>query len=109
MGEPEMISELMRITVRELVEGEGISRSLLLELIEYDIARPIAGAGMDDWLFDAEGAHWMKRAIRLQRDLEIDWVAVALLVDLLRERDRLSSENQLLRQRLDRFLSNENT
>ena len=47
----------------------------------------------------------MQRAIRLHRELDIDWVAVAMLIDLLRERDRLQNENQVLRQRLGRFLS----
>ena len=62
---------------------------------------------MDDWSFDAGSAHWMQRAIRLHRDLEIDWVAVAMLIDLLREREKLHRENRALRQRLGRFLSEE--
>lgn len=99
-----MISEVMRITVRELTERQGISRAVLLELVEYEIARPLEGTGPDEWIFDADSAHWMKRAVRLQRDLEIDWVAVAMLVDLLRERERLRGENRALRQRLNRFL-----
>ncbi len=100
-----MISELMRITVRELTERQGISRSVLLELVACEIARPVEGAGPDEWIFDADSAHWIQRAVRLQRDLEIDWVAVAMLVDLLRERERLRGENRALRQRLNRFLA----
>ena len=56
-------------------------------------------------MIDATNAQWMQRAIRLQRDLDIDWVAVAMLIDLLREREQLSYENRILRQRLERFLA----
>jgi|SRR5210317_1100322 len=100
-----MISTVMRITVSELCECEGLSQSLLLDLVEYEIAQPVAGSTIEDWIFDATSAQWMQRAIRLQRDLDIDWVAVAMLIDLLREREQLSYENRILRQRLERFLA----
>ena len=99
-----MKSTVMRITVSELCKREGLSHSVLVEMVHSEIALPLAGSSIEDWIFDINGAHWMKRAIRLQRDLEIDWIAVAVLIDLLREREKLSQENQCLRQRLARFL-----
>lgn len=100
-----MNGTVSRISVAEFCEGEGIKRSVLIELVEYDIARPLAGSSSEDWEFDTSSAHWMKRAVRLRRDLELDWVATAMLIDLLRERETLRAENVRLRQRLDRFLS----
>lgn len=100
-----MISSMMRVTVKELCEREELPRTLLVELIEYDIARPVSGSSVEDWVFDATGTHWLKCALRLQRDLDLDWVAVAMLVELLQERERLSEENRALRQRLQRFMS----
>ncbi len=100
-----MSSSISRITVSELCEREGVPPSLLVQLVRYEIARPLSGSSTRDWEFDTISAHWMQRAIHLQRDLDIDWVAVATLIDLLRERDRLQRENRLLRQRLGRFLS----
>ena len=102
-----MTTAVVRISVRELCEREGLSQSLLVELVQCDIARPVAGNSVDDWLFDATAAHWLNKAMRLQRDLDLDWIAVAMLVDLLRERERLNQENRLLRQRLARFLADE--
>jgi chaperone modulatory protein CbpM len=102
-----MMSTLVRITVSEICEQEGLSAGTVSQLVEFEIARPLAGSSTADWQFDATGAHWMKRAVRLQRDLEIDWVTVATLIDLLRERERLLKENQCLRQRLERFLLSE--
>ncbi len=99
-----MISSMMRVTVQELCERENLTSTLILELIDYDIAQPVSGSSVQDWVFDATDAHWLKCAVRLQRDLDLDWLAVAMLVDLLREREKLSEENRVLRQRLGRFL-----
>ena len=102
-----MISTVVKISVSELCEREELSRSLLVQLVQYEIARPVAGSTVDDWIFDVTSAHWMTRAVRLRRDLDIDWVAVAMLIDLQRERDRLSQENEYLQQRLGRFMNDE--
>lgn len=99
-----MTSTMIRITVSELCEREEVSRSVLMQLVEYDIANPYAGSSVEDWVFEVSSVSWMKRAIRLQRDLDIDWMAVAVLIDLLREREQLCQENDRLRQRLGRFL-----
>jgi chaperone modulatory protein CbpM len=95
----------MRITVKEVCEQEQLSYALVVELVEYDILRPVAGSSGEDWVFDCTGLHWLKRAIRLQHDLDLDWLAVATVLDLLREREILAEENRLLKQRLSRFLS----
>ena len=99
-----MTSTVIQITVSELCEREELSRPVVVQLVQYDIAQPLAGASIEDWIFDVTSAHWMQRAIRLQRDLDIDWIAVAMLIDLLQERERLREENRCLRQRLGRFL-----
>ncbi len=102
-----MTASVTRVTLTELCELEGVSRTLVVRLVQHDIARPVSGKNEADWVFDTTGARWMSRAIRLQRDLELDWVAVAMLVDLLRQREQLEGENRLLRQRLERFLAEE--
>jgi chaperone modulatory protein CbpM len=100
-----MMSTLVHITVSEICEQEGLSTAAVSQLVEYEIAQPLAGSSVSDWQFDATGAHWMKRAVRLQRDLDIDWITVAAMIDLLRQRDDLVRENQCLRQQLERFLA----
>ncbi|MFD2407206.1 chaperone modulator CbpM [Azorhizophilus paspali] len=42
--------------------------------------------------------------MRLQRELELDWQAVAVALDLLDEVGRLRAENENLRRRLLRFV-----
>lgn len=104
-----MTSTIIQITVSELCEREELSRAVVVQLVQHEIAQPLAGVSIEDWIFDVTNAHWMKRALRLQRDLDIDWIAVAMLIDLLREREQLSLENRCLRQRLGRFLLEEDS
>ena len=99
-----MTKTVTHISFQELCEIENVSRRVVISLVEYDIAQPVSGSGAEDWVFDTHGAHWLKKAIRLRRDLELDWMAIAMLVDLLRQRERLADENRQLRQRLERFL-----
>ncbi len=102
-----MANTVLRITVQELCQQEGLAQATVVELVEHEIARPVAGHSPVEWVFDATGSHWIKKAIRLQRDLELDWLAVAMLVDLLRQQERLQRENQSLRRRLERLLSDD--
>lgn len=107
MGEKIVTSTIIQITVSELCEREELSRPILVQLVQHEIVQPLGGSSVEDWIFDVTNEQWIKRAIRLRRDLDIDWIAVSMLIDLLRERERLSQENQCLRQRLGRFLLEE--
>jgi chaperone modulatory protein CbpM len=97
-------TNLIQMTVSELCECEGVSSTVVVQLVENDIAHPVMGKQVEDWVFDSNGVIWVKKAIRLHRDLELDWLAVATLIDLLRDRDRLARENRALKLRLQRFL-----
>ncbi len=102
-----MTTSTVTITLEEFCSSQGVSRTALLEMVEYDVVQPTGGHGEQDWKFDCSSVQWAKRALRLKRDLELDWVAVAILVDLMRERESLARENEQLRLRLQRFLAGE--
>jgi chaperone modulatory protein CbpM len=57
-----------------------------------------------DWVFDASSVHWLQKAVRLQHDLDIDWVAVAMVIDLLKKNEALQRQNECFQQQLKRFL-----
>jgi chaperone modulatory protein CbpM len=57
-----------------------------------------------DWVFDTTSVHWLRKAVRLHSDLDIDWVAVAMVIDLLRRNEELERRNQCFEQQLKRFL-----
>ena len=57
----------------------------------------------EQWLFDDQCLCVVQRARRLQQDLELNWHGIALVIELLEQRDRLKAENEALLRRLQRF------
>ncbi len=95
----------LSISLGELCECEQVSRQWLVTMVEHEIVIPVSVAGeVEDWMFDTRSVPWMKRAIRLHRDLELDWVAIAMILELQQQREELLVENRCLQQRLQRFL-----
>ncbi len=101
-----MSSSALRISLRELCECEQVSRQWLVTIVEHDIVNPVSDAGdVDDWIFETSSVQWVKRAIRLHRDLELDWIAIAMILELQQQQEQLVLENRCLQRRLQRFLA----
>lgn len=93
---------LILYSAQDLCQAMHISEHCLVEIVENGIVEP-TGQSLIDWLFDTEAFALVRRAIRLQRDLELDWAATALALNLLSELDKLRIENDYLKQRLGRL------
>ncbi|GGM03643.1 chaperone modulator CbpM [Pseudomonas asuensis] len=78
----------------------------IVELVEHGIVEP-HGPKPEAWVFDLSALHTVRRAVRLQRELELDWAGTALALDLLTQVESLRAENRMLRQRLGRFMHDE--
>ena len=98
-----MTETILRISFRELCQFEEISEQTIITMVEYGIAEPLEGEDVANWIFDTNSAHWIKKAVRLNRDLEIDWVAVAMIIELLQEREFLQQQNRSFQRQLKRF------
>jgi chaperone modulatory protein CbpM len=98
-----MNSISLHVTIHELCECEDISESVLVAAVEHEIVAPLRGETAEEWVFDTAQVSWLRRAIHLREDLDLDWVAIAMLVDLLREKERLERENQTLQRRVQRL------
>ncbi|WP_417222974.1 chaperone modulator CbpM [Amphritea sp.] len=96
---------VLRVSLQELCVQEGITETMVIEVVEHGIAAPSAGQDTNDWMFELNSVHWMKKAIRLYHDLDIDWVSIAIVIDLLKQKDALLRENQCLKMQLDRFVN----
>jgi chaperone modulatory protein CbpM len=94
---------VMHISFAELCASVNIDQATVYELVEYRIIRPDTGNVPEEWLFNAAAVSVVKKALRLQRDLQIDLADVALVVKLLEENAALQEENTRLKQRLGRF------
>lgn len=102
-----MSETLMIISYDELCQIEGIESELIVEIVEYGIVEPIekviTTTSEDQWFFEASSVYWIKKALRLHADLEIDWIAVAMVIDLMRQKEALKKENELIQRRLTRL------
>lgn len=98
-----MSEALLVISFEELCQSEQINQELVIEVVDYGIAEPVAGNSTEEWIFDTSSVRWLKKAIRLYNELEIDWVAVAMIVELLKQKEALAAENETLHRRLARF------
>lgn len=80
-----------------------ISKEALLELIENEIAVPVSGAQPAHWQFHLSCVGQVKKAVRLNRDLDINWADLNILLNLLSEIELLKNENGRLKRHLLRF------
>ncbi len=99
-----MIQTLSNVSLSELCQLECIESEIIIEIVEYGIVEPIEGSDTPDWVFETSSVHWIKKAVRLYQDLEIDWVAVALVIDLMQQKESLQRENERFQQQLRRFV-----
>lgn len=98
-----MSTGALQITLHELCECVEIPEDVVLTAVEHDVITPLPDASDGQWVFDTVTVIWLRKAVHLRRDLDLDWVAIAMVIDLLREREALDRENQGLKERLQRL------
>lgn len=103
-----MSETLYSMSFKELCQIPGVESELIIEIVEYGIVTPINKPSdqirYEQWLFDTGAIHWIKKALRLRQDLEIDWVAIAMVIELMQQKETLQRENQLYQRQLRRFI-----
>ena len=87
------------LTLGELTQSVRLSTESVITIVECGIVDP-RGEQPQQWLFEPQMVTMVQRACRLQRDLELDWPAVALALELIEDLQQLREENQRLRQQL---------
>lgn len=95
------------VTYKELCAIVGIHEDDVFEIVEYDIVQPLKPNEVTHWEFDVASIHWIKRALRLREDFQIDWIAVALIIDLLRQNEHLRKDNVTFKRQLKRLMKND--
>lgn len=87
------------LTLTEVTRSVRLSADTIVTIVDCGIVEP-RGEQPNQWRFEPQMVALMQRACRLQRDLELDWPAVALAMDLIEDLQRLRNENQRLRRQL---------
>lgn len=99
-----MTTTTFTLRVADLCARASLEEPDVREIVASGIIAPRDHAA-PEWEFDPDVTALLARAVRLHRDLHLDWPGVALALQLLQEIEALRRENQLLRQRLGRLES----
>lgn len=91
----ELLDDDLELTLSELCRACRLPAEQILELVEEGIAEP-AGRRRADWRFRGTSVRRVRFAVRLRRDLGVNWSGAALALDLL-------DEIEILRARLHRL------
>ncbi len=96
--EVELLEQETELQVSELCRICGVSRELLIEWVQEGVVEP---RGEAQWRFPARQLRRIRRARRLQHDLELESHTLPLVLDLLEEVERLRNEVRVLRRLQD--------
>ena len=98
MSQPQFTTSLF-----ELCQFEDMNESIVTDLVAHSIVSPIKETDTQYWIFDSTSVYWMRKAVRLHIDLDIDWVAVSMVIDLLQEKEKLEKEIVRYQQKFERL------
>jgi chaperone modulatory protein CbpM len=87
------------LTLHEVVQSVRLTTDTVITLVGHGIVQP-SGERPQEWLFEPAMLGTLRRAARLQQDLELDWEAIALALVLIDQIQDLREDNSRLRQQL---------
>lgn len=90
------------LTIAEVTRSIRMPEQTVITIVNHGIVEP-AGKRPADWRFDPPMLITMRKACRLQRDLELDWAATALALELIGQVRQLREDNRRLRCQLARL------
>jgi chaperone modulatory protein CbpM len=79
-----LLDEERAIPLAEFCGTSGLLESLVTELVREGILEP-HGTGPQEWRFSGACLARAQRALRLQRELDMNWAAIAFVLPLLDE------------------------
>jgi chaperone modulatory protein CbpM len=82
-----VLDEQVTFTLREFSHACGIRTELIIEMVEEGVIEPAVVE--TEWRFHGDSLVRAQRALRLVRDLELNWPGAALALDLMDQLDRL--------------------
>jgi chaperone modulatory protein CbpM len=83
-----ILDESVEISLDEICRVCQIHTELVIELVDAGVVEP-RGDEPEQWQFPGPALRRIERALRLQRDLDINLPGVAVVLDLLDEVERL--------------------
>ncbi len=86
-----VVDDRQEMTLDDVCIACQVDRSVIVELVDEGVVKPSVIRG-ESWRFSAGKLPRIARALRLQRDLELNVSGVAFVLDLLNEIERLRKQ-----------------
>jgi chaperone modulatory protein CbpM len=93
-----VLDEFTIVTIDDLCQTCRVDQATIVSLVEEGIVEPNS-RDESPWRFSGTALPLLARAIRLQRDLELNPAGAAFAVDLLDEIERLRNHIKLIENR----------
>ena len=97
--EVEILEQGHGYSLKETCRRINLEEDFVVQCVDYGIA-PVSGQAAGDWLFTPASIARIQRAWRLQRDLEINFTGLGVVVDLLDEMEDLRRKVSVLEKKL---------
>ncbi len=94
-----VLDECLSVSLTELARLCGSQGRIVRLMVTEGVLRP-QGSGPDEWRFSGLEVRRARRALRLQRDLELNLAGTALALDLLDEVETLRERVRVLEYQL---------
>jgi len=85
-----------QLTLRELCRVFDLPADEVVDLVDFGVVEPARGRHPAQWRFSSTSISRVRRALRLRRDLQIDYAGLALVLDLLEEVHELRTRLHVL-------------
>lgn len=97
-----LLDERTVFGLRELCVACGVHAEIVIEMVEEGVLVP-RGADPADWRFPGSAVTRAQKALKLARDLRVNWPGAALALDLLEEIERLRLQRRRTARRSERL------
>lgn len=93
-----ILDEFTVVTIDDLCQTCRVDQAVIVSLVDEGVAEPNSREE-SPWRFSGTALPLLARAIRLQRDLELNPAGAAFALDLLDEIERLRNQIKLIESR----------
>ncbi|MEJ2407378.1 MAG: chaperone modulator CbpM [Candidatus Thiodiazotropha sp.] len=94
----EILDESIELTLNDLAQRCSVKTEFIVAMV-YEGALEPSGKKPEEWNFGGRDLIRLRRAVRLQQDLDVNLPGVALALELLEELDDLRSRLSTLEKR----------
>lgn len=100
----ELMDTQTTFTLREICERGDVHAEFVIKLVSHGVIAPVTEGEVSQWRFDLPALTRLRKAQRLQRDLDINIPGLAMSLELLDDVQQLRREVDRLNRQLRQLM-----